>query len=151
MNTSCRPVNRVGLEGLAMNRPLACAALVEAATGLALIVVPSLVARLLLGTELSGVGLAVGRVAGIGLMSLGLACWPNKVSMRSALRGMTTYGLTVAIYPAYLGFRGGSAGPLLWPAVALHAVLTLLLIRELLRSRRTSPFAGTAHSDEIRY
>ena len=61
-----------------MNKPLAFAALAEAATGVALIVVPSLVARLLLGTGLSGVAIAVGRVAGISLLSLGIACWPGK-------------------------------------------------------------------------
>jgi hypothetical protein len=58
-----------------MNKPLAFAALAEAATGVALIVVPALVARLLLGAELSGVAVVVGRVAGISLLSLGLACW----------------------------------------------------------------------------
>ena len=57
-----------------MNKPLAFAALAEAATGAALIVVPSLVARMLLGAELSGVAVAVGRVAGISLLSLGFAC-----------------------------------------------------------------------------
>ena len=69
-----------------MNKPLAFAALAEAATGVALIVVPSLVVRLLLGTELSGVAVAVGRVAGISLLSLGVACWPGKEPTRSGAR-----------------------------------------------------------------
>jgi len=110
-----------------MSKPLAFAALVEAATGVALIVVPSLVARLLLGTELSGVAVALGRVAGMSLLSLGFACWPGKEATRAALGGMATYGLFVTLYLVYLGIRGEWAGPLLWPAVALHAVLTLLL------------------------
>jgi len=55
-----------------MNKPLAFAAFAEAATGVALVVVPSLVGRLLLGTELSGVAVAVGRVAGI-ILSASLA------------------------------------------------------------------------------
>jgi len=112
-----------------MSKPLAFAALVEAATGVALIVVPSLVARLLLGTELSGVAVAVGRVAGIGLLSLGFACWPGKEPTRAALGGMATYSLLVTLYLLYLGIRGEWVGPLLWPAVALHAVLALLLVR----------------------
>ena len=45
-------------------------AAIEAATGVALIAVPDLVARVLLGTELSGSGIAVARVAGFGLLSL---------------------------------------------------------------------------------
>lgn len=79
--------------------------------------------------EFSGVGLVVARVAGISLLALGLACWPGKESTRAALSGMTTYGLFVTLYLSYLGIWGEWAGPLLWPAVALQAVLTLLLAR----------------------
>ncbi len=118
-----------------MNKPLAFAALAEAATGVTLIVVPSLVARLLLGTELSGIGVAVGRVAGISLLSLGFACWPGKVPTHAPLCGMATYGLLVTFYLMYLGLRGEWVGPLLWPAVALHALLTLLLARAWFRFR----------------
>lgn len=113
-----------------MNKPLAFAALAEIATGIALLVVPSLVARLLLGTEVTGVAVAVGRVAGMGLLSLGIACWPGKEPTRTALGGMTTYGLLVTLYLSYLGTRGEWVGPLLWPAVALHAMLTILLAHE---------------------
>ncbi|MCC7422658.1 MAG: hypothetical protein IT428_20455 [Planctomycetaceae bacterium] len=122
-----------------MNKPLAVAALAEAAIGMALIVVPSLVARLLLGTELTGVAVAVGRVAGISLMALGLACWPGRDPARGALGGMATYGLLVTLYLAYLGIRGEWAGPILWPAVAVHAVLTLLLGRVWLSARSAVP------------
>ena len=52
-------------------------AAIEAATGVALIVVPDLVARLLLGTDLPGSGIAVARVAGFGLLTLAIACWPD--------------------------------------------------------------------------
>lgn len=112
-----------------MNKPLAFATLAEAATGVALIVVPSVVARLLLGSELSGVADAVGRVAGVSLLALGLACWPGKETTRAAMCGMATYGLLVTVYLLYLGMRGEWVGPLLWPAVVLHAVLMLLLAR----------------------
>ena len=110
-----------------MNKPLAFAALAEASFGVALVVVPSLVGRLLLGTELSGVAVAMGRVAGISLLSLGIACWPDKEPTRAALCGMATYGLFATLYLVYLGIRGEWVGPLLWPAVALHTVLALLL------------------------
>lgn len=96
---------------------------------MALIVVPSLVSRLLLGTELSGAAVAVGRVAGISLLSLGLACWPGKETTLAAQYGMATYGLLVTLYLVHLGVRCEWVGPLLWPAVALHALLTLLLAR----------------------
>ena len=107
-----------------MNRVLIFAAVGEAATGLALLIVPSLVGRLLLGEELTGVAIPIARVAGIALVALGLACWPG--TPRS---GMLTYSAAVTLYLAYLGFAGGSAGLLLWPAVVLHAILTVLLAR----------------------
>ena len=47
------------------------AAVAEAGTGLALLVVPSLVGRLLLGEELTGIAIPVARVAGIALIALG--------------------------------------------------------------------------------
>ncbi len=106
-----------------MKKLLAAAALGEAATGLALMVGPSLVGRLLLGAELTGVSVPVARVTGIALIALGFACWPGS----TALGGMLAYGAGATLYLLFLGIRGEWVGPLLWPAVVLHAVLTLLL------------------------
>jgi len=107
-----------------MKKVLVLAAVSEAATGLALLIVPSLVGRLLLGTGLTGVSIPVARVAGIALIALGIACLPGL-----ALVGMLTYSALATIYLAYIGVCGEWVGPLLWPAVVLHAVLTLLLAR----------------------
>jgi hypothetical protein len=60
-----------------MKNALAFAAVAEAATGLGLLIVPSLVVQLLLGEQLTGVAIPVARVAGIALMGLGIACWPG--------------------------------------------------------------------------
>jgi len=102
-----------------MKRVLILAAVGEAATGVALLIVPSLVGRLLLGEELIGVAIAVARVAGIALIALGVACWPGP-----PLVGMLTYSAVVTLYLAYVGFAGGLTGILLWPAVVLHVILT---------------------------
>ena len=107
-----------------MKRVLVLAAVGEAATGVALLIVPSLVGRLLLGEELTGVAIPVARVAGIALIALGVACWPGP-----PLVGMLTYSAAVTLYLAYVGFAGGLTGILLWPAVVLHAILTALLTR----------------------
>ena len=64
-----------------MKKLLALAAIAEAATGLALLVVPSLVGRLLFDAEIVGVGVIMSRLAGIGLIGLGVACW----AFRSAI------------------------------------------------------------------
>jgi hypothetical protein len=101
---------------------LAIAAIGEAATGVALLVIPSVVVRLLFGGEIAGAGIVMCRIAGIALVALGIGCWPGP-----ALLGMLAYSALASLYLLYLGVRGEWVGPLLWPAVALHAVLTLLL------------------------
>ena len=108
-----------------MNKVLPVAAIGEATTGLALLVVPSLVGWLLFGAEFSGASVVIGRVTGIALIALGVGCWPGS----TALCGMLTYSALATLYLLYLGIRGEWVGPLLWPAVALHALLTLLLAR----------------------
>jgi hypothetical protein len=60
-----------------MKKVLIFAAVAEAATGLALLVVPSLVGLLLLDEELTGVAVPVARVAGVAPIGLGIACWPG--------------------------------------------------------------------------
>jgi hypothetical protein len=105
-------------------------AALEVATGVALIADPGFVSRLLLGAGLSGGGIAVGRVAGLGLLSLGLACWPSRDDPTAqATWALFTYNLLAALYLGYLRVGGGFVSYLLWPAFALHALLTLLLAR----------------------
>jgi hypothetical protein len=120
----------------AMKKVLIFATVGEAATGGVLLIVPSLVGRLLLGEELTGIAIPVARVAGIALVALGLACWPGSATAQ-ALWGMLTYSLLAALYLAYLGVSGGWVGVLLWPAVVVHAILTTLLVRSWLNHRRT--------------
>lgn len=102
---------------------LVFAAVGETVTGLGLLIAPSLVGQLLLGSELSGMANTVARVTGIALIALGVACWPG-----TPLLGMSLYGAAVTLYLAYVGLVDGAAGILLWPAVVLHAILTTLLV-----------------------
>jgi hypothetical protein len=128
----------------AMKQILVVAAALEVAIGLALIIDSSLIARLLFGSGVSGTALALGRVAGLGFFSFGLACWPSSEhrSQAPALRGLLCYNLLVTIYLLYLGILGEWVGVLLWPAAALHGVLTLLLIRACLKTERTQDTKG---------
>jgi hypothetical protein len=103
---------------------LVLAAVSEAATGVAVLIAPSLVGQLLFGAELAGVAMNMARVAGIALIGLGVACWPGPPRI-----GMLTYGAIVTLYLAYVGLAGGLAGILLWPAVVVHVILTVLLTR----------------------
>ena len=77
-----------------------------------------------MGEELTGIAIPVARVAGIALIALGIACWPGP-----PLVGMLTYSALVTLYLAYLGFAGGLTGIFLWPAVTLHAILSIFLGR----------------------
>jgi hypothetical protein len=113
-----------------MNKVLVLAAAGEAAMGLALLVYPQIVVRLLFGAEISGAGVVISRIAGISLIALGLACWPGNdgnSGLAGALRGMLCYSLLVTLFLVYLGVGGVRVGSLLWPAVALHVILTFLL------------------------
>jgi hypothetical protein len=118
-----------------MTKGLVFAAVAETLTGLALVLVPSLVGRLLMGQEFAGDAAAVARVAGIALIGLGLACWPGPPFV-----GMLIYSASVAVFLGFLGVAGGASGVLLWPAVAAHVVLTALLARAALnRANNNGP------------
>ncbi len=107
-----------------MKRVVTLAAVAEVATGAALLIVPSLVGWLLFGEGLTGVAIPVARVTGIALIALGVACWPGP-----PLVGILTYSAVVTLYLAYVGFADGLIGILLWPAVVLHLIMTVLLTR----------------------
>ena len=119
---------------------LGLAAILEGATGLVLMIHPALVARVLFGGGVSGVGKVLSRVAGIALLALGVACWPGREagsgSARSA-RALLTYSLLVTIYLLYLGVVAHLAGILLWPAVVVHAVWMFLLVAARRRERQS--------------
>ena len=104
-----------------MKKVLVFAAIGEIATGIALLLMPSLVGQLLLGVELIGIAVTVARVAGIALIALGIACWPG-----TPLLGMLVYSSSATLFLAYVGFSG-MGGILLWPADVLHGILCVLL------------------------
>lgn len=83
-------------------RLLVVAAVGDILTGLALVLVPSIVGHLLLGVPLVGIAMPVARVAGINLIGLGIACWPGPPRL-----GMLIYSALVALYLAYFGLIGG--------------------------------------------
>jgi thiol:disulfide interchange protein len=109
-------------------------ALIEAATGLALLVVPVFVVKLLLGAEISGAAIPLGRVAGIALLALGVACWlAGNDSKNRAAKGlvvaMLVYNFGVAIILAVAAIQSHLVGIALWPAVILHVAMGVWNIR----------------------
>lgn len=104
---------------------LRIAAIGEIATGLMMVAVPGAIGWLLLGEDLAGTGLVLGRAFGIAIIGLGVACWPGPPRL-----GMAAYSAGIALYLGAMGVLGAAAGALLWPVVALHAALAgLMLLR----------------------
>jgi hypothetical protein len=114
---------------------VAISAALEGVTGIVLIAAPSLVAWLLFAADLPPAGQATGRVAGFALLALGLACWPAQIKTpnAAALRGLLLYNVLATLFLLYLGMSRELVGVLLWPAFAVHALLSILLARLLLQ------------------
>jgi len=112
-----------------MSRLLKLTAIIEAATGLGLIAVPSVVVRLLLGSPLdTSAAVMLGRVAGAALLALGVACWLARDDTQSrAARGlvvaMLIYNIAATALLAFAAIGLRLHGVALWPAVVLHAVM----------------------------
>jgi hypothetical protein len=116
-------------------------ALAESGAGLALLLSPALVAGLLLGVSLDAPAASVvGRIAGAALLSFGAACWlarddgPSRAG-RGLVAAMLLYNSTAAAVLANAAIGVRLVGVLMWPAVALHAVLAVWCVASL-RSRR---------------
>ena len=106
-------------------------ALVEAATGLCLLILPAVLFAILLGLEQPTVDtIFVGRIAGAALLAIGIASWMARndtrtPAQRGLLTGILIYDAAAAILLAYAGAVLEMSGVLLWPAVALHAILAV--------------------------
>ncbi|KOY09768.1 hypothetical protein JEY62_30330 [Bradyrhizobium diazoefficiens] len=118
------------LKGVEIARWTVLAAAIEAAaTGLVLFARPSWFARLVFGSEFSDAGSALGRLTSIALLGLTLATWPSGAvgPLPSSVRALMTYNVLAAIYLLYLAIGHQLTGILLWPAIALHAILVIFL------------------------
>jgi hypothetical protein len=103
----------------------------EAATGLALLVAPSALVELLLGTAPDApAGVTVSRVAGVALLALGVACWlAREDATGRAAKGLVTamllYNVAVVAILVLAWMRFGLSGIGFWPVVLAHAALAV--------------------------
>ena len=116
---------------------------IEAATGLALLGLPSLVVSLLLGGSLDApAALVVARMTGAALLALGVACLlaRNDSNSRAAaglVTAMLLYnGAAVSVF-VYARVGLGLTGIGLWPVFFLHAALAIWCIACLRRQRKS--------------
>jgi hypothetical protein len=123
-----------------MSLLLKLTAFIEVAAALGLIAVPSFVVRLLLGSPLdTSAAMMLGRVAGVALLALGVACWLARNDTQSRAAGglvaaMSLYNVAVAALLAFAGIGFGLHGVALWPAVILHTVMAVWCVVCLRRS-----------------
>jgi hypothetical protein len=115
-------------------------AVIELGAGLALLCFPSATVELLVGAPLEGApALTMARVGGAGLLALGVACWLARGDTQSgAAKGlvaaMLLYNIAAVAVLTFAGIGFGLYGVLLWPAVVLHAVMTVWCLAWLRRS-----------------
>ncbi len=115
-------------------------AIIEILTGLAFLAAPILIVGLLLGGGLGATGVAVARVLGIGLLSIGIAGWESQgQDVRLAPRaGLCTYNVGAAVVLVILGTYGGMSGILLWPVALLHALIGAMMLRVIVTAASTN-------------
>lgn len=113
-------------------RLLVIGAVLEIPAGLGLLVIPSSLASLLLGAPLSGAGVVVARLAGGGLLALGIACWfarstPIARAGLGVVGALLTYNI-VACVTLVLALAGPGSRALLLGAAVLHGLLAVGLL-----------------------
>jgi hypothetical protein len=102
-------------------------AVLEATAGLALLLSPTLVITLLLDGPVTHAAVAIGRLAGAALLSLGVACWwaradAGSAASRALVAGMSVYNVVV-IAVVLTGSFGSPRRPILWLATLVHAAM----------------------------
>lgn len=113
-----------------MNKKLLMvSAMAEAGAGIALLALPLVIVGLLIGSTLdSAAALAVARLAGAALVTLGLVCWfgSRDAGSRAAagiVAAMLFYNISVIAILLYVRMGVDLGGPGTWPAIIAHAAL----------------------------
>ena len=125
-----------------MKKVLITTAVLEAATGLAMLVAPSLVSLLILGSSLdTAAASALCRIAGVALLALGAACWLARYdeearAARGIIVAMVFYNAGIFAVLVCGALLMGLSGIALWPTVMIHATLGGWCITSL-RARHT--------------
>ena len=101
-------------------------AIVEGVGGLALLIIPSVAASLLVGVPLdTPAGLVAGRIGGAAIIGLAIECWRARNGecgspATGVVGAMLFYNFAAALVLVYAGIRLELSSTLLWPAILLH-------------------------------
>jgi hypothetical protein len=116
---------------------LRASAVVELATGLALLTVPSVVLDVLIGSPADSGTTLVARILGGALSALGVAGWlAGPTPERGLTLAFVAYNVITTALLVVGGLNGSADGSLLWPAAAVHAIASAALAFAPGRGRR---------------
>jgi hypothetical protein len=122
-----------------MKKLLTITAIIEAATGLGLLMAPTLLAQLLLGGTLdTPAALTVARVGAAALLAISVACWLSRENGRALVIAMLLYNVVVVAILVHAALALALSGPGLWPAIALHLAFAFWCIACLQRASKTA-------------
>jgi hypothetical protein len=116
------------------------AAWLEIVVGIGFVVIPDFPCRLLFAATPEGLAIPLARFAGVALLGLGIACLPSKLagSHQGAVLGLLVFNLGATIFFAWVAIATSFRGPVLWPAVILHAVIAAALLPQILTKGSTA-------------
>ena len=105
------------------------AAWIEILVGASFVLVPNAQSQLTFGAAVDGAGIHFARLAGIGLIGLGIASIPSSLpeTRQHAVRALLIFNIAATIFFAWVGVATAFRGVVLWPVVILHAVISIAL------------------------
>jgi hypothetical protein len=106
------------------------AAALECLAGTALLLVPGVSILLLFGMQPDPMATLLGRIAGVALLSLGVACWGARVDVggparTSTVKGITLYNGGAGLLLLAAAGSGRATGIVIWIAAILHLGLAV--------------------------
>jgi hypothetical protein len=118
-------------------------AILEGLTGILLLLQPVFVVNLLLGSEIStNIEVTISRIAGSGILSLGIACWlarndENTSAAKALTGGMLVYNFMVFVTLANSAYNS-AVTPALIVALIAHLALGIACYNILRKFKRIS-------------
>jgi hypothetical protein len=113
------------------------AAGLEVVVGIIFLTAPDIPCRLLFAATPEGLGILLGRFAGIALVALGITCLISAAPgpLRSGALGLLVFNVGATFFFAWVAVATAFRGSLLWPVVVLHAILAAALLPQFLTMR----------------